>query len=412
MMKRTDRLIRLTACLLCGFFLFLPLSGCTAPGQEQHPEAPEASPVNSETLSPASSPVPPSGDLIMFLNVGKADATVIRSSGEFYIVDTGTAESVPALFGALHYLGADSVKAVFITHSHSDHVGGLNALLSHYRVETVYRSSVSFWKEGKQNPADKAAAKAGMEAVLLSAGDTVGMGSANSVTVLGPLVLNTDDDNDNSLVLDLSIDGKRIMLAGDMQFAEEETLIERYGNSLKTDILRIGNHGNPDATGPAFAAAADPDIIVISTDRNADTDSANERVLSLFEGKQILITDESDMGFLIPLDGSGSAPENVRHSTELDLVIVSVDKETQTATIRNNGSDADLSGCMLFSEKGNELFVFPDGAFLASGASCTVSGENGSGDYRWPGEKKPWNANKDDPALLFDSFGNLLSAVN
>ncbi len=348
----------------------------------------------------------------MFVNVRKADATVIRSAGSFYIVDTGTAESVPALFGALHYLGADSVKGIFITHSHSDHAGGLNALLSYYSVETVYRAALSYPKEGKENPADKAAAKAGLQTVLLSAGDTVDIGGGNSFTVLGPLVLNTEDDNDNSLVLDLSMNGTRILLAGDMQFAEEETLLERYGDGLRTDILRVGNHGNPDATGPDFAAAADPDIAVISTDRSVDTDSANERVLSLFSGKEILITDESDMGYLLPLDGSALTAENVFHVTDLYLEITGIDKETQTATIRNNGADADLSGCMLLSEKGNEVFVFPDGAFLPGRASCTVSGENGNGDYRWPGEKKPWNVSKDDPALLFDRFGNLLHAVN
>ena len=249
--------------------------------------------------------------------------------------------------------------------------------------------------------------------MLLSAGETIGIGGENTAAVLGPLVLNTDDDNDNSLVLDLRLNGTKILLAGDMQFAEEETLLDRYGDGLKTDILRAGNHGNPDATGPAFAEATDPQTVVISTDRTVDTDSANERVLNLFSGKEILITDESDLGYLLSFENGGkSVIRNIREETGLQLMIEEIDKETQTAVIRNNGPEADLSGCMLFSEKGNELFVFPDGAVLAAGGSCTVSGENGNGDFRWPGEKKPWNQKKDDRALLFDRFGNLLHALN
>lgn len=412
MTKRINRLIRNTLSVLCSVICILQLFGCASRGKQQPTVSPTPDQKQAETAVPELSSIP-AGDLIMFVNVRKADSTVILSSGDCYIVDTGTAESAPALLGALNYLGVRSVKALFITHSHSDHVGGLSTLLSCYPVETIYRASISNPKNEKQNPADKAAEKAGKTTVLLSAGDTVAIGGSNKMTVLGPLELNTDDDNDNSLVLDLRMNGCKILLAGDMQFAEEDTLVARYGAELKTDVLRVGNHGNPDATGPAFASITDPDIVVISTDRTADTDSANERVLSLFQGKQIYITDESDMGYVIPIEVSGeTVARNVIRTTDLDLEIMEVDKNAQTVLIRNNGADADLSGSMLLSEKGNELFVFPDGAFLASGATCTVSGEDGDGDYRWPGEKKPWNQKKDDMALLFDRFGHLLHAVN
>ena len=412
MTNRLNTIHKLTAFLVCCMLALLQFAACGAPASGKTASPDPTKEQSAETPAPVS---PPSltDDLILFVNVGKADATVIRSAGDFYLVDTGTAESVPALFGAMNYLGAESVKGVFITHSHSDHVGGLSTLLSHYPVETVYRADISDPKEGKRNPADKAAEKAGKKTVLLSAGETIGIGGENTAAVLGPLVLNTDDDNDNSLVLDLRLNGTKILLAGDMQFAEEETLLDRYGDGLKTDILRAGNHGNPDATGPAFAEATDPQTVVISTDRTVDTDSANERVLNLFSGKEILITDESDLGYLLSFENGGkSVIRNIREETGLQLMIEEIDKETQTAVIRNNGPEADLSGCMLFSEKGNELFVFPDGAVLAAGGSCTVSGENGNGDFRWPGEKKPWNQKKDDRALLFDRFGNLLHALN
>ena len=412
MNKRTNRFPKITVIILCGLIFFLPLNGCAVSHHEQENATPAPVQEVSETAVPDPSPAL-ADDLILFVNVGKADAAVICSAGDCYVVDTGTADSAPALFGALNFLGIKSVKGVFVTHSHSDHVGGLSALLSYYPVETVYRASISSPKNGKQNPADKAAEKAGVQTVLLSAGDTVPIGKSNSALVLGPLTLNTEDDNDNSLVLDLRMNGTHILLTGDMQFAEEETLVERYGTDLKTDILKVGNHGNPDATGPTFASSCDPDIVVVSTDRAVDTDSANGRVLALFQRKRILITDESEMGYLFSFNASGEfETDNLFQRGNQKLEIIEIDKESQTAIIRNNGTDTDLSRCMILSDKGNELFVFPDGAFLASGANCTVTGENGDGDYRWPGEKKPWNQKKDDGAFLFDRFGYLLHAFN
>ena len=192
MTKQILRLIRNTVSVLCCGFFILQLFGCAAGGKQQPAVSPAPGQKQAETAVPEPSSVP-SGDLIMFVNVRKADATVILSSGNCYIVDTGTAESAPALLGALNYLGIRSVKAVFITHSHSDHVGGLSTLLSCFPVETIYRASISNPKNGKQNPADKAAETAGKTTLLLSAGDTVALGGSNRLTVLGPLELNTDD---------------------------------------------------------------------------------------------------------------------------------------------------------------------------------------------------------------------------
>ncbi|MEZ4628590.1 MAG: hypothetical protein R2912_11080 [Eubacteriales bacterium] len=45
--------------------------------------------------------------------------------------------------------------------------------------------------------------------------------------------------------------GKSFLFTGDMQFAEEQEIIAS-GAVLKSDVLKVGNHGNPDATGDDF----------------------------------------------------------------------------------------------------------------------------------------------------------------
>lgn len=59
----------------------------------------------------------------------------------------------------------------------------------------------------------------------------------------------------------------------------------------------------------------------------------------------------------------------------------------------------DLSGWYLFSEKGKEIFVFPQGAALDPGASCTVTTltSESSGDYQWP-DTRVWHEDKPDAA--------------
>ena len=104
--------------------------------------------------------------------------------------------------------------------------------------------------------------------------------------MLAPLEKNSEDDNDNSLVMMLHANGKRVLLTGDMQFAEEKTLLAS-GADISADILKVGNHGNPDATGESFAKAVSPKISVISTDTSVDEDSANERVFDALSMSEI-----------------------------------------------------------------------------------------------------------------------------
>lgn len=75
---------------------------------------------------------------IDFINVGQGSCSLISSDNEYALVDTGTEtyEGI-APFNRLKNYGAGSIKYVFITHCHSDHIGGLFGLISNFKVENV-----------------------------------------------------------------------------------------------------------------------------------------------------------------------------------------------------------------------------------------------------------------------------------
>ena len=124
--------------------------------------------------------------------------------------------------------------------------------------------------------------------------------------VIAPLEYNKKDDNDNSLVLRLLVNGKVFLFTGDMQFAEEQTLLNA-GTDVSADVLKVGNHGNPDSTSEQFAKAVNPEIAIITTDTSVDTDSANERVKKLFS--KVLLTQDYKFGIKITIDKDGNLIE-------------------------------------------------------------------------------------------------------
>ena len=75
------------------------------------------------------------------INVGKADALLLRSGSTAYLIDTGTEESYPALENALREEGITHLDGVILTHTHKDHAGGLEQLLdSGIEIDRVYAS--------------------------------------------------------------------------------------------------------------------------------------------------------------------------------------------------------------------------------------------------------------------------------
>ena len=86
---------------------------------------------------------------------------------------------------------------------------------------------------------------------------------------------------------------------------------------------------------------------------------------------------------------------------------------TKLVELNDSGAAVDISGWSMYSDKGNETFVFPQGAVIPAGGSVTVADQSARGiaDFIWP-EEKVWNKKKEDPTLLYDSWGQLISQLD
>ena len=348
---------------------------------------------------------------ILFVNVHKADAVLVANEGSAFLVDTGTAESAPLLIGAIESMGIQSLDGIFLSHTHKDHIGGFPFVAREFPVGMAYRSLISENKKDASNAIDNAAGEEGVPLFKLSAGDSKQFGNVD-LEVLGPLEYNSNDDNDNSLVLMLKTYGRKILLTGDMQFAEEATLLSNQID-LHSDILKVGNHGNPDATSPAFAKAVSPSLAIISTDTAVDEDSANQRVVAALSGAETLTTEGTNLGILVTIYQDGeidiSYPDRLESNKNAEIGL-DIDRAAQSVLLKNMGSEhLDLAGWMLLSEQKKVLFRFPKGAVLEPGEECIVSQFKAGGQYSFREKDKPFNKKKQNRFLLYDKYGNLIT---
>ena len=239
------------------------------------------------------------------INVRKADSLLLRCGKSAYLIDTGTKETVDQVLKVLSDEGITSLDGIILTHTHSDHAGGLNKLLaSDLEIGKLYASRWYDKKEGK-HPIDKAMRKnpsrEGLETVWLSSGDTLPL-DGGTLQVLGPLEA-SETENCNSVVLLASGGGGSMLLTGDMEFPEEASLLSA-GLIPQVDVLKVGNHGEEDATGPDLIRACQPKVAVISTNTEDERDTPHKRVLRLLAqwNAAVVQTQDAENGVLITLE--------------------------------------------------------------------------------------------------------------
>jgi competence protein ComEC len=64
----------------------------------------------------------------------------------------------------------------------------------------------------------------------------------------------------------LQFGNRAFLLPGDAeQDAEQQILADESGVQLHSDVLKVGHHGSKNATSPAFLAAIQPELAIISS---------------------------------------------------------------------------------------------------------------------------------------------------
>jgi len=241
---------------------------------------------------------------LLAVNVRKADALLLRSGADAYLIDTGTEESFSALYDALKAEGVTRLTGVILTHTHDDHAGGLPQLLdSDIEVENLYACGYYNKKKESKHPAVKAAKGTDLKVVFLFAGDELPL-DGGRLAVIGPLEKDDDKENNNSLVLLAEGGGGSILLTGDMELPEEASLL-KAGVLPRVDVLKVGNHGEGDATSNALIEALRPSLAVISTNTQDEPDTPDPRVLRLLASwnVKVLVTQDTVRGVQVTLRG-------------------------------------------------------------------------------------------------------------
>lgn len=197
---------------------------------------------------------------VHFPDLGQGDCTIIKSPNECIVIDTGPYEE---RFMCGHYVDklTDVIDLLIFTHPHSDHIGGFEELLARVEIRSIMIPDIE--ETNSQYEVYLTMIRnAGIELVRANPGYIYQFGDID-LYVLAPFREDTDDGNDNSIVVKAVMDDVSLLVTGDIGYKVEKELIETYGDILRSDILKVPHHGSANSSSGEFLESVSPTYAVI-----------------------------------------------------------------------------------------------------------------------------------------------------
>ena len=226
---------------------------------------------------------------IYFIDVGQGDSTlIITPTNKKILIDSGGSETgnfdvgkntlVPYLLDRKII----SLDYICISHFDSDHCDGFKYLLNNIKVKNIIISK-QYELTDNFEEIMSIVNKNKINIIKVEAGNVLNIDKFVRFKIFSPEKTLTDDINDNSIVMKLEYNNFSCLFTGDISKKIEQNLVKKYGEELKSTVLKVAHHGSKTSSDENFIKTVFPKIALIGVGKNNKFGHPNEQVLKILK---------------------------------------------------------------------------------------------------------------------------------
>jgi competence protein ComEC len=217
---------------------------------------------------------------VNFINVGQGECCLIQTEDDKNIlIDCGPEGynydiAKNTIYPFLKRQGVNKIDLLIFSHLHKDHISGFQFLSDNLNIEKLAESGLPESGE-ERNTVDNIVISKKIVRDFLKSSDEIEVNSSLKFYILypdkdnsGSRDIQNSEYNNYSLVFKMKYLNSEILFCGDIGKEQEEHLIYKYGNFLKSDILKVPHHGSGTSSSVPFLLYVNPEYSVINCGYN------------------------------------------------------------------------------------------------------------------------------------------------
>jgi len=243
------------------------------------------------------------------LDVGQGDCSLfILPDGETVLIDAGPEEASKYTVSYIKDCGVKKIDLLIATHPHSDHIGGMKAVLSKFEIGEIWDSGFIHGSDLQKNFYMTVLQKK-IKFGRPKRGFMKKLGNVD-IEVLGPSELlrgTKSDANNNCLVIRITYGNVSFLMTGDMEKEERKTI----SPLPESTVLKAAHHGSKNGTDELMLRQVAPKIIILSYGEKNTYRLPNKNVVKAIALQGIKRFDTKDGTVKIRTDGKNvTYPKN------------------------------------------------------------------------------------------------------
>lgn len=247
---------------------------------------------------------------VHFIDVGQGDSTLILCGNEAMLIDAGDNDKGTTLQLYLQKQGVEALTYVIGTHPDSDHIGGLDVILTKFDCATVILSETASDTAAYRDVIDALTYRNYQNTPPLT-GDSYRLGDAE-FTIIAPNG-EYDNDNNSSVGIRLVHGNNSFLFTGDAE-AEAEADILQNGIDIRADVLHAGHHGSATSGSRDFVSRVAPTYAVISCGQDNPYGHPHEQTLDTLREFDVQVFRTDEQGSIIAVSDGNSITWSVEPS--------------------------------------------------------------------------------------------------